>query len=180
MTYEQLIERCKELRSIHERARSEFFLFLMQVERDHVETWKAAGIQDFDQFIRSHDLCQPHLYRLFVEGCNREGAERALEYGASWTIEAGRAKQVSPGFSEEFSKRAEAFIEVNHVPPSAQTAERWRRDLDKPQTVRVVKHASELHRLRAENQMLRAENRTLKSENEKLKKQLEKQSKKAA
>jgi hypothetical protein len=182
MNYEQLVERCKELRARHERARSEFFLFLMQVESEHEETWKAAGVESFDQFVECHKLCQVHLYRLFVAGCNREGSEKALTNGAAWTIEMGRLRQPTPELSKEMGKRADSFIEVNHVPPSEQTVERWRLELDKAPASEhgTVRKASELHRLRAENQMLLAQNKKLEKENTKLRSELEKLTKKAA
>lgn len=159
MTYEQLVEKCKELRLRAERSEAEFFIFLMMAEVDHADIWREAGCSDFDQFLYSNHLCKPSRYRLFVAGCNHTGVDAARTNGAAWTIEAGRMRQPTPEILEEFNNRAQAFVETTGTAPSEETSANWRRELDKPSADEhsTIRKASELHRLRAENAQLRAD-----------------------
>ena len=158
-SYEELVQACKQARDASERAEAAFFLLLMAVETQHAETWKAAGIEEFEQFISSNGpLCQPQRYRLFCVGCARIGIEAAAEHGAHFTIEAGKVRDVNPRVIVELMGRASAFREVHGVAPSEQASREWRKEVDQPQEEhRTVKAANELGRLRAENEKLRAD-----------------------
>lgn len=137
----------------------------MECDTQHRETWETAGISDFDQFLRSYDLCEPYRYRLFVRGVQRFSLKEALENGAHWTMHAGKMNDGTPETNlSEYRERAVAFREVHGTMPSEQTVSSWRLELNskEPKPHGVIRKADEIHRLRAENARLKAENQALK------------------
>lgn len=156
MTYEDLIEQCRKLRARAERAESEFFIFLIKVEKEEKELLTANGVGHFHQFIRSNHLCEPHRYDEFCRGVERIGAEKALELGAAHTMRAGRLRDVS--VLPDLERRTAAFIATEGVAPSELTVSGWCRELDTPpKTHSTVRRGDELNRLRAENKRLKVE-----------------------
>lgn len=174
MTIEELIEKCKQMRAKAERAAAAFFLWLREVETrdEYVEVWKDAGISTFRQFINFGKLCEPWRYEAFVRGLDRIGADEALRLGAHLTIEAGRTRDESA--LPELQKRASAFLETEHVAPSAQTVERWRRELDKPQRQKhtTIRRVDKIAQLEAENKRLKADLRAAEKKIAQLEKQI--------
>ena len=163
MTYELLVAECKRLRSETERHEAQFFAFLMIAERDHERLWRENGCADFEQFIRSNDLCKPYRYCLFRDGVDQAGLDAALANGAHWTMEIGKVRDIKPAELGAFKARAKAFLDVHHTSPSSEVVHDWRIELAprRDQPARIEKHPSELVRLRAENAELKAENKAL-------------------
>lgn len=188
MTYEELVTECKRLRAAAQKAEAEFFLFLMKVEKEHEEVWSGAGCVTFDQFLKSNHIVDSDKYRFFTIGLGRveelqkvdekrdrgeepgEGAKPkdvqdvARRNGAPWICAIGRQPMPEDAF-REFAQRAEAFVEVEGVPPREQTVDIWRRDVLPKQGKadhRTIRRVDELSRLRAENAALKAENAALK------------------
>lgn len=163
MTYELLVAECKRLRSETERHEAQFFAFLMIAERDHERLWRENGCADFEQFIRSNDLCKPYRYCLFRDGVDQAGLDAALANGAHWTMEIGKVRDIKPAELGAFKARAKAFLDVHRTSPSSEVVHDWRIELAprRDQPARIEKHASELVRLRAENAELKAENKAL-------------------
>ncbi len=158
MNYEELVEQCKQFRAKAERAEAEFLAFLMLAEGAHDDVWKGAGCATFEQFLRSNHLCRPERYSAFVRGVDRVGKADALVNGAAWTIEASKFGDEHLAAIEQFSARATAFVETEKVAPSEETVREWRAQIEQSTKEHsTVRRASELHRLRAENQKLRAE-----------------------
>ncbi len=157
MTYEEMVAECKKMRSRHERAEAEFFLFLMKVDAEMSNVWREAGCSNFDQFLRSNHLTKPERYRAFALGVSKVGADAALANGAPWTMSAGSLSVTTPEALKSFAARATAFIEVENVAPSEEAVRQWRAELDTRATPPVgITRASELLRLREENKALRA------------------------
>lgn len=172
MKLEDIIREAKRLRDSAERARSEFFIFLRRIERDEEETWGAAGCASFDMFLTTHHLCESAGYREFVAGMEVLGGEQAaLTAGAEATRAARRLN--APGAAEQFVRQCEAFREVNGVAPSEETARGYVAQLQ-PRPPNVIRHASELHQLRAENARLKAELRQAQRKVKELERQLRK------
>ena len=164
-TYENLVTECKRLRHAAETSEAKFFLFLVSVERDYEEVWRAAGCDTFEQFVISNHLCKPDRYRLFVGGLDRTSADQALAHGAYWVIQAGKMRGPSADAMSEYATRATAFAELEHTSPSEETCRQWATELGaKPEMSGVVRRVSELHRLRAENAELRAKLRAAERE----------------
>jgi hypothetical protein len=163
MDYESLVQECKRLRALHERAEAEFFIFMMVAEREHKDIWAGAGCVTFDQFIRSNHLGKVDRYGLFVHGVNRCGVDAALNHGAAWTIEAGKIENATPEVLAQFAARAQAFTETERVAPSEEAVREWRAQIDTRTKVHgTIRKVDELNRLRAENEVLRVELRAAK------------------
>lgn len=158
MSYEDLVEECKRLRLAHEQAEARFFVFLMVVEKDHVDTWGGTFAATFEHFVLSNHLAKWSRYDLFVRGVDRVGTEAALLHGVDWTMQAGKFRDASDGAIAEFTARASAFLETERVQPSEETVREWRNQIDSPgKPHETVRRASEIARLRGENEKLKAE-----------------------
>ena len=141
MTYELLVAECKRLRSETERHEAQFFAFLMIAERDHERLWRENGCADFEQFIRSNDLCKPYRYCLFRDGVDQAGLDAALANGAHWTMEIGKVRDIKPAELGAFKARAKAFLDVHHTSPSSEVVHDWRIELaprrDQPARIEI-------------------------------------------
>lgn len=151
MNYEEIVLHLKELRAKHERTEAEFFLGMMHVEAQKMDVLRQNGCTAFDQFIRTHDLCQVDRYRMFTLGVNAKGEPWALLHGAHATMHQGRLT-AKPDAAKRHAEFVEAFVEVHKVAPSEQASKeasiRAQRELAEPQVVRAK---SEIERLREEN-----------------------------
>lgn len=177
---DEFIEHAKRLRADAEEAEARFLLFLREFELKREDLWKTAGVASFDGFLQSTQLCNTARYRNFVAGAEVVQGE-AEGIGAAATIAAGHFRTPTEEATKEYVSRCEKFRDVHGVGPSEQTSREWVKQLDQAEP-KVVRQASRLRQLEAENQQLRADKRTLErklatalKEIEKLEKRLGKQ-----
>lgn len=157
MTYESLVNECKRLRTVHERAEVQLFLFLVKVESEYRDVWMNAGCDSFDQFLRSNHLPKPDRYKLFAHGLARCGVDDALAHDVGWVMMVGM-RPIDNTTLESLRERATAFREVEKTAPSEETSKMWRAELEpRSKPPEVISRATELMRLREENKKLRAD-----------------------
>jgi hypothetical protein len=67
INYKQLVEdlvaEARSLRLEAEAAEERFLLFLMSIEREHMPDLETLGINTFERFLKSYELCEPARYR---------------------------------------------------------------------------------------------------------------------
>lgn len=135
----------------------------MVAETEYEEVWRDAGCESFDQFLSSNHLAKVDRYRSFRLGVERSSLTEALNHGASWTMALGHMASPSAKVTEEFTARAVAFLETEHVAPTEETVREWRAQVQGSQKKHAtIRKVDELNRLRAENATLKAENAALK------------------
>lgn len=154
--YSVLVAECKRLRAAHERAEAEFFLFLVKTEVDLATVWQAAGCASFEQFLRSHDLCEASRYIFFRQGLKKSNTTLVLQNGAHWTIALGKLDEPTRGEVSMMLEKAEAFVDVHHTAPSEQVVRDWVHKLRSVPDINV-KRRTEIAALREENRVLKAE-----------------------
>lgn len=176
-TVEEFIEQAKTLRSNAEQAEASFLMFLREFELQREDLWNTAGVQTFDSFLQSSQICNVARYRNFVAGTKiiddvhqesktghsskQKSAQSTAEaIGASATIAAATFRAPTKEASVEFVSRCGKFREVHGSPPSEQTARTWVKQLDQAEP-KVVRQANRMHQLEAENVTLKAEKRVL-------------------
>jgi hypothetical protein len=176
MTYEDLVEKCKELRRDAERAEVRYFLFLVACEREHSDVWKGGGCSTFEQFMRSNHLPEYDRYLAFRDGLDKRGVDAALQVGVPIMTKVGRLRDE---LGDTLIRRALDFVKVEGVAPKDETVDGWARALPKEDApgARTANRAAEIDRLREENRILKAECKTLRKENEDLKAKLAKKAK---
>jgi len=174
---DEFIEQAKRLRTDAEDAEARFLLFLREFELKREDLWKTAGVAAFDGFLQSTQLCNSARYRNFVAGTSVVHGD-AEGIGANATIAAGHFRTPTQEATKEFVSRCGKFRDVHGVAPSEQTSREWVKQLDQAEP-KVVRQASRLRQLEAENQQLKADKRGLErklsvalKEIEKLEKQL--------
>lgn len=168
LTYDQLVEKCKALRLRFEIAEAEFFVGLMEIESNYMHVLQQAGIEDFDQFIRTHELCMVDRYHRFIRGCKQIGVDKALELGCSVTMGAEKLSRAKPEAVVTLLKLGKQYKANKSVAPSKQTVERWTRSiLNGTPSV-----PNEAQQLRTKVAQLEAQVELLKSENKRLRKEV--------
>lgn len=140
-------------------AEAKFLLFLREFELNREDLWKTAGVAAFDGFLQSTQLCNTARYRNFVAGVRLVHGE-AEGIGAAAVIAAGHFRAPTEEATREFVNRCEKFRDVHGVGPSEQTSREWVKQLDQAEP-KVVRQASRMRQLEAENQELKANNRKL-------------------
>lgn len=170
-TIEQFAEEAVRLRQNAEAAEAEFLLFLRTFELEREDLWKTAGIVSYDGFLQSLQLCNTARYRNFVAGAKIVEDARAI--GADATVAAGAFKSPTEEAAREYVSRCEKFRVVHGTGPSEQHAKTWVKQLDQAEP-KVVRQASRMAQLEAENQKLRSENRELQRKLTTANKELEK------
>lgn len=167
MTFEQIFEHCLQLRRKFERDEARFFLGLVAVETECMETLKASGVETFESFIHSADakrcLIRPERYRAFANGLKHVTKEEAEEMGAPAVIELGRSLHDASKV-DEYKAAVSSWSEMRGgMAPTQQTAKRLLMQVDpRPETPEPIRRLGELERLREENAALRREVKRLK------------------
>ena len=156
---DEFIEQAKRLRTDAEDAEARFLLFLREFELKREDLWKTAGVAAFDGFLQSTQLCNSARYRNFVAGTSVVHGD-AEGIGANATIAAGHFRTPTQEATKEFVSRCGKFRDVHGVAPSEQTSREWVKQLDQAEP-KVVRQASRLRQLEAENQQLKDENARL-------------------
>lgn len=164
-----LIDRFKQLRGDYQRSEAKFLLFVMEAEVKFGFIWKATGVANFSQFLKSNHICDTGRYEAFVEGMRRSSVEKALSYGADWIVQLGKVQAPSKKAIEEFVKKTDSFVQQNNTPPRLNTIREMKRevfkaanDTKKNVTTRGRSVTVNLtQRLTEENKRLREENMTL-------------------
>jgi hypothetical protein len=155
MTYDRLVEVCRELRTAFERDEARFMIALVDIENEHMPLLKDNGCKHFGQFLKSYHLCDYARYGKFRGGLVVVGRERALFIGAPAVCRAGTA--TSPETAEGFTQAAIAWRTSKGVGPSDETALRLLRQVDPIFiTPKVVKNENRMELLEAEIHILKA------------------------
>lgn len=168
MGYDEICQKCIELRKEVERSEARFFLGLEEVERRHMKILRDNGCMTFDQFIRSHELCRVDRYRAFVDGLKYVSRQEASAMGAPAVIAMSRVSNEN-NVPDYKSAVAAWSAEHNGLKPTIQAAERLLKQVDpRPEVPLVSQRMSEIERLRVENAGLRRKVTALERENKKL------------
>lgn len=159
MDYENLIVECKRLRLAFERDEARFLVALSDIEEQHMDMLSQNGCATFENFLKTHNLCDAARYSLFRAGLAKVGREAAEQIGVQAVLGAARIKE--PDKAPAFVQWAGSFVEQHGTAPSGQAVNRelLTRGFVEPSAkpAQVVKASNELARLRAENAELRAQ-----------------------
>lgn len=167
---DDFINYARKLRDASEEAEARFLVFLREFELTREDLWKTGGVISYESFLQTMQLINPARYRNFCAGAKL--IKDPIAAGSAATQAAAGFRSPTIEALEKFEQNAAAFREVHGVAPSEQTARGWVKQLDDTGP-KVVRQASRLRQLEAENQALRAENRALKSKLAKTEKDLE-------
>lgn len=174
---DDFVKVARQLRQESEEAEARFLLFLREFELHREDLWKTAGVASFDSFLQSSQLINCARYRNFCAGARLlSDVEKA---GAGAAVAAAAFKQPTTEGMRKFEENVAAFRSVHGAPPSEQTARDWVRQLDE-KSPKVVRQATRLRELEAENQALKAENRELRRKVQVAERELARHRKKAA
>lgn len=156
MTSDELLIEAKKLRSEAEAAEVAFYLFLVRVEREHIQAILDVGCTTFEQWIETHALARPSRYRAFQLGAAQCGESVAAELGVDATI---ARRTVTPERRGEFDKAIRDYRQVHGGPaPKRDTAMHIAKQISPREEVpRASRIVSETDRLRAENEQLKAD-----------------------
>lgn len=169
-TLEDFLGAARKLRDASEEAEARFLVFLREFEVAREDLWKTGGVVSYESFLQTTQLINPARYRNFCAGAKL--IKDPIAAGSAATQAAASFKAPTTEALAKFEENAAAFREVHGVAPSEQTAKAWVKQLDDAGP-KVVRQASRLRQLEAENQALRAENKELRRKLAKTEKELE-------
>lgn len=157
ITVDWLVSTARVFREAGEMWQTAFFLFLYEVERLHMDTLRAGGIDTFELFLKKNNLCSSARYRSFVRGLKTLKRKVVVRVGAEATIAA--SQMTSKDFVKPYVEAVESWIDdKGGVRPSGQTAATLLRQVDpRAEVPKAVKRQSELRRLREEVKKLKAQ-----------------------
>jgi regulator of replication initiation timing len=171
-TAKQVMDQILVAKANYQKAETAFFEFLIDVEAQRKDVWE--GFESFDMFLNTHHVVNPARYREYVAG---RGIAESLTSIDDLGVDGVRAiRQIRTPSKEkldEIVRRSRDFEEVNRVKPSEQTVGQWVRELNRGEP-QVVLRASEIRRLRLENEELKKKIRVLEGQLAATKKELEK------
>jgi hypothetical protein len=163
MTYEELVRECSELRARSQELEARFLMKLVQVEREHMELLRDAGIDSIERFIESNALTKPARYRAFERGfATLNDADLAISMGVEAVIEAGRLPSGTERVEMFCSAVRDWAAEHRGLLPRMETVKHLSRQIDPvAEMPRASRRQGELRRLQNELARLQAENRKL-------------------
>ena len=165
MTYDEIIERVRELRLKRDQADAALLLFLVEVEQEHIQVLRDAGCDSFAAFVQ--EFVKPSRYEAFRDGLARLGdTSLALRMGSEAVI---AANHLTNG-SAKYVAAIEAWVDdKGGVLPTRETANKLLRQVDSRDEIpAAVRRQSELAKLRDRVAKLEAENRQLRAQIAKL------------
>lgn len=173
---DKILSKCRALRQARDRTDAAFLLYLAHIEATEMELLRLCGHGTFAQFLRTYELCEPARLENFKRGVSLVGQEEALRLGSNPVI--ALAQNHDREKIPQYVKAVDAFAaERGGTYPSLQTSQRILHQVDpRPEVPRVLKHQTEIDRLRAENANLRSQVNRLERENAQLKRALQKKS----
>jgi len=157
MTYEELIEHCVGLRVAYERDEARFFLGLVEVEQNHMDTLRGAGVDSFDSFLRSCEFTRVERYRAFASGLRHTTSEEAEKMGAPAVMQLSNLRDESKAM--EYKEAVAAWSQDHRgLSPRQETAAKLLRQVDpRPERPQSLRRLEEVQRLREENAALKRE-----------------------
>lgn len=177
--FQAWLEEAKKLRAEHYRAQADFFMHLLNGEREEIHRKAAVAYASFVDCLKGENIVDVASYRSFVEAVDKFGFDSVRKYGVK------QMREVLKVPSEAFSRvhptmtAREAVVEDlrqsyerNGVPASDRQAETFRlKHYVKPE-VRIVELDSDDPR-RMNREALEREVKRLRLENAKLLKTIE-------
>lgn len=130
----EIVSEARRLRAQAEAAEAAFLIYLHTVEQNHMSVIQSCGMETFDRFLRSFELCRPERYRDFVAGMQKVGAIAAQRIGTEATMMARKlsGQQQAGEYVGALDKWREQHGEVF---PTSETAERMLRNVDPRKTI---------------------------------------------
>jgi hypothetical protein len=157
MTYEELVDHCVALRVAYERDEARFFIGLVEVEQNHMDTLRDAGVDSFDSFLRSCEFTRVERYRAFANGLRHTTFEEAEKMGAPAVIQMSNLRDESK--ATEYKEAVAAWSSDHRgLSPRQETAAKLLRQVDpRPERPQSLRRLDDMQRLKEENEALKRE-----------------------